>query len=245
MDKTRQAIQLCGRILFAQMSEMLNVGMSNLLPPNLCGSNPSLDFGLKGADIAMASYMSELDWLTGPLTNHVHSAEMHNQGINSMALVSARVTKQALDILQQMHANILLSHVQALDLRWLQQNANRILKAALKEANIKEKNVHPEIMPWYKFVYAPAETAKALTDYIEVNGQTQAGLIDTLERQMGELWSSLSNGERINEVANMLSDGKNIFLVNICFNYNYFILLFIIYGCKIANIYIYVNFHSK
>ena len=42
MDQTRQAIQLCGKLLFAQMSEMLNVKMSNGLPPNLNGSDVSL-----------------------------------------------------------------------------------------------------------------------------------------------------------------------------------------------------------
>ena len=42
MDQTRQAIQLCGKLLFAQMSEMLNVKMSNGLPPNLNGSDISL-----------------------------------------------------------------------------------------------------------------------------------------------------------------------------------------------------------
>ena len=42
MDQTRQAIQLCGKLLFAQMSEMLNVKMSNGLPPYLNGSDISL-----------------------------------------------------------------------------------------------------------------------------------------------------------------------------------------------------------
>ncbi|ELT90413.1 hypothetical protein CAPTEDRAFT_52932, partial [Capitella teleta] len=120
MDQTRQALQLCGKLLFAQMSEMLNVNMSHGLPPNLCGSNPNVDFGLKGTDTAMASYMSELDYLTAPLTNHVLSAEMHNQSINSLALISARMTAQALDVLHMMLANITLAHVQAIDLRVLQ-----------------------------------------------------------------------------------------------------------------------------
>lgn len=129
MDQTRQAVQLCGKLLFAQMSEMLNVKMNNGLPPNLNGSDitvgacqakhlffllqPGLwdrrwrselrnwkltkrlnlfltDFAYKGTDISMAAYMSELDWLTPPLTNHVLSAEMHNQAVNSLALISAR-----------------------------------------------------------------------------------------------------------------------------------------------------------
>ena len=42
MDQTRQAIQLCGKLLFAQMSEILNVKMSSGLPPNLNGSDISL-----------------------------------------------------------------------------------------------------------------------------------------------------------------------------------------------------------
>ncbi len=48
------------------------------------------DFGYKGTDTAQAAYCAELDALTPPLTSHVLSAEMHNQAVNSLALVSAR-----------------------------------------------------------------------------------------------------------------------------------------------------------
>ena len=55
---------------------------------------------IQGVDLCTASLTSELEHITGPLTNHVMSAEMHNQSVNSMALVSARTTSTALQLLQ-------------------------------------------------------------------------------------------------------------------------------------------------
>ena len=39
MDQARQAVQLCGKLLFGQMQELTNVNLSGGLPPNLAGSN--------------------------------------------------------------------------------------------------------------------------------------------------------------------------------------------------------------
>ena len=148
MDQARQSLQLCGKLLFAQLAELTNVSMNNGLPPNLAGSDINTDFGFKGMDTAMASYMSELDYLTNAITNHVLSAELHNQSVNSMALVSARYTEQALEILQMMLTNILCAHAQALDLRWLRKEVENILEVMRKDCKITQMTMHPKIWPW-------------------------------------------------------------------------------------------------
>ena len=48
MDQARQALQMCGKLLHAQFSEIVNHLLNNGLPPNVCGSLPDLDCGFKG-----------------------------------------------------------------------------------------------------------------------------------------------------------------------------------------------------
>lgn len=120
MEKTRTAIQMFGKLIFAQGSELLNSSLNKGLPPNLAADDPSLSFACKGIDINLAAYMSELAYLAHPVSNHVQSAELHNQAVNSLALVSARYTAQSIEILAQMCAAYLFTLCQALDLRVLQ-----------------------------------------------------------------------------------------------------------------------------
>ncbi|XP_063446672.1 uncharacterized protein LOC134726202 [Mytilus trossulus] len=79
MDQTRQALGICGKLQFALFEEVVNDKLNFGLPPNLSGCDINVDFGFKDCDIAMASYMSELDHFVNPMSNHILSAECHNR----------------------------------------------------------------------------------------------------------------------------------------------------------------------
>ncbi len=119
MEKVRLALQMLGRLLFSQATEMIDPTLSGGLPANLASDDPSLSFTMKGVDVNMAAYMAELSYLAAPMSSHVQAAEMHNQSVNSMALASARMSYDALDILAKMCACSTYVVCQALDLRAL------------------------------------------------------------------------------------------------------------------------------
>ncbi|PYH90971.1 phenylalanine ammonia-lyase [Aspergillus ellipticus CBS 707.79] len=121
MEKVRLSLQMFGRMLFAQSTEMIDPNLSGGLPANLAADDPSLSFTMKGVDVNMAAYMAELSYLANPMSSHVQAAEMHNQSVNSMALASARMTNDAVDILTKMCACSVFVVCQALDLRALHQ----------------------------------------------------------------------------------------------------------------------------
>lgn len=117
MEKLRQACQTIGRILSVQCTELINPVTNRGLPPNLVADEPSESFIWKGTDIMVAALQSELGFLANPVGTHVQTAEMGNQALNSLALISCRYTLDTLDILAQMSAAHLLALCQAFDLR--------------------------------------------------------------------------------------------------------------------------------
>ncbi|KAH0381342.1 phenylalanine ammonia-lyase, partial [Aureobasidium melanogenum] len=154
MDRTRLCLERLGKMLFSQATEVINPMLNGGLPANLCADEPSLSFTCKGIDINMASYQAELGFLANPVGNHVQSAEMHNQAINSLALISSRYTFQALDTIYLMAAAHLFVLCQALDLRVLQ---NEFLKSV--EAEV-------ENLDWFTSIQAPKELNNILKDAV-------------------------------------------------------------------------------
>jgi phenylalanine ammonia-lyase len=135
-EKTRMCLDKIGKLIFAQSTELLDHRLAYNLPPNLVADEPSLSYTMKGVDINMAAYYSELSYVVNPVSNHVQSAEMSNQGINSLALVSARATHTAVDLVSLMSATYIYILCQALDLRAMDRRFLETLEPEIRNLEL-------------------------------------------------------------------------------------------------------------
>lgn len=133
MDHVRLSLAHIGKLMFVQLTEIVNPAMNRGLFPNLAGGEVGLDFGFKGVDIAAASYTGELNALGGMNVGVGNvSAEMHNQSVNSLALISARYTLTALEVSTLLAASHLHVICQALDLRALSEELLEALPGLIR-----------------------------------------------------------------------------------------------------------------
>lgn len=84
MKKVRLSLQMFGKLLLAQSTEIMNPDLNNGLPANLVAADLNYSFTMKKVNTSMAAYMAELGYLANPVSWHVQSAEMQNQSINSI-----------------------------------------------------------------------------------------------------------------------------------------------------------------
>ncbi|KAG2159135.1 phenylalanine ammonia-lyase [Suillus bovinus] len=135
MDHVRLSLAHIGKLMFVQLTEIVNPAMNRGLFPNLAGGEVGLDFAFKGVDIAAASYVGELNVLGGMNVGVGNvSAEMHNQSVNSLALISARYTLTALEVSTLLAASQLLVICQAFDLRALNEELREALPGLLRSS---------------------------------------------------------------------------------------------------------------
>ncbi|KAF9243139.1 phenylalanine ammonia-lyase [Melanogaster broomeanus] len=110
MDHLRLSLSHIGRLMFVQLTEIINPAMNRGLPGNLAGGEGALDFGCKGLDIA---------------------------GASSLALISARYTLSALEVSQLLAATHLFVVCQALDCRAIyfemRDLSTQVVKEVLQE----------------------------------------------------------------------------------------------------------------
>ncbi len=214
MDQFRQSMQLCGKLLFGLMSEIIDCNINNGLTPNLCGGNPNVDMGFKGTEVAMASYTSELDFLNSPVSNHVLNAEVRNQTVNSLALISARMSEDALEIFQMQLTNILRALVQAVELRWLKARVESIISELLpNDSTCVSQVVLFKLIPWYKFFSCPQDAISEVTNEVPGSDVVQLkchGFLETLEKEMDTLRDGLKSGGLVQQIAEDMGQGKGV-----------------------------------
>ena len=191
MDKTRLALQMIGRMLFSQISEIIHPSTNNGLEANLNASDKE-NFTMKGIDVNVAAYMSELAALAHPVSSHVMSAEMHNQGINSLALLSARRTMEAADLVAHMCACHIYVSCQAIDLRASHRLFLKTLEKTLRDPTEVFYTVNLDPEETNRAVDAAFEAIEA-TWYDKNAGSWKDRILPTVEAAMAPVAQFLAD----------------------------------------------------
>ncbi|RYC65177.1 hypothetical protein CHU98_g1042 [Xylaria longipes] len=143
VEKLRQGLQSLGRMLFTQCTELINPATSHGLPPNLASDDPSGSYLFKGIDVMTAALTSELGFLANPVGTHVQTAEMGNQALNSLALISTRYALESVEVFSQLAAAHIVIVCQALDLRALECEFRKALAPKFFD-NVRECMTYPD-----------------------------------------------------------------------------------------------------
>jgi len=149
-----------------------------------------LNYHAKGLDIATAAYVGELGYLANPVSTHIQSAEMHNQSVNSLALISGRATINSLDVLTILMATYIYILCQALDIRALQaelyegldtivsEELSRSFNSCFAESSLK--SVTSKIQKTIRETFDSTSTMDADDRMIKVAASSTTCIVDFL-----------------------------------------------------------------
>ncbi|XP_052811718.1 uncharacterized protein LOC128239214 isoform X2 [Mya arenaria] len=126
------------------------------------------------------------------MSNHVISAERHNQSVNSMALVRQRLTAKAVEIVQMMVINLMCLAAPAVDLHLLRnlamEEADELREQYPEATNLLEKT------EWYDLMFMCDERIAALKEASGMQGTKAVGEMVVYER-MRNLYKRACYGE--------------------------------------------------
>ena len=119
MDQLRYAIGLLAKHVDSQIALLMTPAFSNGLSASLVGNSENgINIGLKSLQVATNSMMPLLGFYGQSIVDRFPThAEQYNQNINSQAMNSANLAREALDVLEHFLAVALYDGVQAVELR--------------------------------------------------------------------------------------------------------------------------------
>lgn len=119
MDQLRHALGLLAKHLDVQLALLMTPEFSHGLEASLVGNAAGgVNVGLKSLQIVGNSLMPLVSWYGQPIVDRYPThAEQYNQNVNSQAMNSANLARDALDVLAHYLAVALLCSVQAVELR--------------------------------------------------------------------------------------------------------------------------------
>ncbi|KAJ3125229.1 hypothetical protein HK098_000427 [Nowakowskiella sp. JEL0407] len=207
MDHIRLHLHAAGKLMFAQHCELMNPDLNQGLPANLGWGHPSTDFGHKGLDVSMASYMSELADLSSPISLFVQSAELNNQSVNSLALLSARKTERAIEVFQMMLSCLLLSLCQGADMRALEHKiklgVDRQIAIAVGKLGITDVAHRAEVEKKAVEIFSDTVLERRELDWVD---RVDAAIQNVLGIMSKSLYSNITISQ-LSRVGSGLRDG--------------------------------------
>lgn len=128
MDSMKTAVANLADLMDRQMAQLMDTKFNHGLPANLSAApehRKAINHGFKALQIAVSAWTAEALKLTMPASVFSRSTECHNQDKVSMGTIAARDCLRILELTEQVASALLMSVVQAVELRLSQNDIRR------------------------------------------------------------------------------------------------------------------------